>query len=212
MDTRLRLSLPWIGGCAGLAAVSVLVFLHDVLLGGAAAWAPHLEWWAAEAWREPWRAWTAVVVHRDLAHLGANLAGCAVVAWFGWAGRLPVRAAWAACAAWPLTQLLLWAIPGLTRYAGLSGVLHAAVAVASVALIAEARGHQRGIGAMVWVGLLIKVLLEAPWAGAVQTLPGWDFPVAVAAHATGLISGTLIMGLVAALHVRHTARASLPRQ
>ena len=164
-------------------------------MGGVAVWAPHLEWRATEAWSEPWRAFSAALVHRDLPHLVANVAGCAVVAWFGWAARLPMQAAWVACAAWPLTQALLGWAPGLTHYGGLSGVLHAAVAVAAVMLVARGPRRERAVGAAVWAGLLLKVLLEAPWAGAVQSVPGWDFPVAVAAHATGLVSGTLVAGL-----------------
>ena len=187
----------WPAGCAALALLSTLVFAHDGLAGPAAAWAPLLEWRAADAWRQPWRAWTGALVHYSPQHLAANLAGCAVVAAFGMAARLPARALLAAAAAWPLTQvLLLWA-PSLSRYGGLSGLLHAAVAVAAVALVVGGAVGQRWIGAAVWVGLLVKVLLEAPWTGAVQTVPGWDIPVAVAAHASGLISGSFMMGLVA---------------
>ena len=187
----------WPAGCAALALLSTLVFAHDGLAGPTAAWAPLLEWRAADAWRQPWRAWTGALVHYSPQHLAANLAGCAVVAAFGMAARLPTRALLAAAAAWPLTQvLLLWA-PSLSRYGGLSGLLHAAVAVAAVALVVGGAVGQRWIGAAVWVGLLVKVLLEAPWTGAVQTVPGWDIPVAVAAHASGLISGSFMMGLVA---------------
>ena len=187
----------WPAGCAALALLSTLVFAHDGLAGPAAAWAPLLEWRAADAWRQPWRAWTGALVHYSPQHLAANLAGCAVVAAFGMAARLPARALLAAAAAWPLTQvLLLWA-PSLSRYGGLSGLLHAAVAVAAVALVVGGAVGQRWIGAAVWVGLLVKVLFEAPWTGAVQTVPGWDIPVAVAAHASGLISGSFMMGLVA---------------
>ena len=187
----------WPAGCAALALLSTLVFAHDGLAGPAAAWAPLLEWRAADAWRQPWRAWTGALVHYSPQHLAANLAGCAVVAAFGMAARLPTRALLAAAAAWPLTQvLLLWA-PSLSRYGGLSGLLHAAVAVAAVALVVGGAKRQRWIGAAVWLGLLAKVLLEAPWTGAVQTVPGWDIPVAVAAHASGLVSGSFMMGLVA---------------
>ena len=190
------------------------MFVHDALSTPAAAWAPHLEWWAAGAQREPWRAFTAAFVHYDLQHLAANLAGCAVVALFGWAGRLPARTALAAALAWPLTHMLLLWAPGLARYGGLSGVLHAAVAVAAVALMLQGGRRQRGVGAAVWAGLLLKVLLEAPWTGAVQTLPGWNIPIAVAAHAAGLVSGSLVMALAVALAAgtaRH-AGPSAPRQ
>lgn len=198
MATRLRLSGAWLAGCAGLGALSVLVFVHDALSPPAAAWAPLLEWNALSLGHEPWRALTAAFVHHDLQHLSANLAGCAAVALLGWAGGLPLRATLAAAVAWPLTHaLLLWA-PGLTRYAGLSGLLHAAVAVAAVALMLQRERSTRTIGAAVWAGLLLKVLLEAPWRGAVQTVPGWSIPIAVAAHAAGLVSGTLAMACAAA--------------
>lgn len=187
----------WPAGCAALALLSTLVFAHDGLAGPTAAWAPLLEWRAADAWRQPWRAWTGALVHYSPQHLAANLAGCAVVAAFGMAARLPTRALLAAAAAWPLTQvLLLWA-PSLSRYGGLSGLLHAAVAVAAVALVVGGAVRQRWIGTAVWLGLLAKVGMEAPWSGAVQTVPGWDIPVAVAAHASGLVSGSFMMGLVA---------------
>ncbi len=208
MASRLWLTAGWSAGCAALALLSALVFAHDLVAGPAAAWAPLLEWRAADAWRQPWRAWTSALVHYSPQHLAANLAGCAVVAAFGTAARLPVRAIVAAAAAWPLTQILLLWAPSLSAYAGLSGVLHAAVAVAAVALVLGGAARQRWIGAAVWLGLLVKVVLEAPWSGAVQTVPGWDIPVAVAAHASGLISGSFMMGLVA---LYSASRSSTPR-
>ena len=211
MAARLWLRAPWSTGCALLALLSTLVFLHDRLAEPTAAWAPALEWRATWAWQEPWRAWTSALVHYSPQHLVANLAGCAVVAAFGVAARLPLRASVAAAAAWPLTQvLLLWA-PGLSRYGGLSGMLHAAVAVAAVSLMVDGSGRTRWIGAAVWGGLPVKVVMEAPWAGAVQAVRGWDIPVAVAAHAAGLASGTFMMGLLA-LHAAQARGAAHRRQ
>jgi rhomboid family GlyGly-CTERM serine protease len=190
----LRLNLTaWPAAFLALAALSALLFAHDAVRGPAAAWAPGLEWRADSLWSEPWRLLSAALVHHDLRHLGANLAGCAAVALFGWVGRLGRRATLAAALAWPLTHaLLLWA-PGLARYGGLSGGLHAAVAVAAVALMLQGTRRQRVVGAAVWAGLVLKVLLEAPWTGAVQAVPGWDIPIAVAAHAAGLVCGTGVM-------------------
>jgi rhomboid family GlyGly-CTERM serine protease len=190
----LRLNLTaWPAAFLALAALSALLFAHDAVRGPAAAWAPGLEWRADSLWLQPWRLLTAALVHYDLQHLWSNLLGCAVVALFGWAGRLGRRATLAAALAWPLTHaLLLWA-PGLARYGGRSGGLHAAVAVAAVALMLQGTRRQRVVGAAVWAGLVLKVLLEAPWTGAVQAVPGWDIPIAVAAHAAGLVCGTGVM-------------------
>ena len=207
MAPRLRLKLaPWPAAFLALAALAALLYGHDALRHPAAAWANGLEWRADRLGREPWRLLTAALVHHDLRHLGANLAGCAAVALFGWAGRLPWRATLAAALAWPLTHAaLLWA-PGLARYGGLSGLLHAAVAVAALHLLLHERGRARLIGGLVWGGLVAKVLAEAPWQGAVQTQPGWDFPIAVGAHAAGLVCGTAVMMGLAWVTGRATAR------
>jgi len=204
---RLRLKLaPWPAAFLALAALSALLYGHDALRDPAAAWAPGLEWRADHLGREPWRLLTAALVHHDLRHLGANVAGCAAVALFGWAGRLPWRATLAMALAWPLTHAaLLWA-PGLARYGGLSGLLHAAVAVAALHLLLHERGRARLIGALVWGGLVAKVLAEAPWQGGVRTQPGWDFPIAVGAHAAGLVCGTVVMMGLAGLAGRAKAR------
>lgn len=200
---------PW--ACAGAGLLSALLFAHDVLAGPNGAWAPALDWRPERAWQAPWRAWTAALVHHGPQHLAANLAGCAVVGWFGYAAGLGGRALLATAAAWPLTQALLLCTPELSRYGGMSGVLHAAVAVAVVSLVTTGPGRPRWVGLAVGSGLLAKVLLEAPWRGAVQELPGWDVPVAVAAHATGLVSGTLMMAAMAALEVAHRTRLKRTR-
>lgn len=202
MASRLRLNLAWLSGWAGLGLLPVLVFLHDALGIPAQAWAPLLEWRADRVWSEPWRLLTASLVHYSGQHLAYNVVGWTVVALFCWASRLPGRFALAVVLAWPLTHALLMGAPGLVRYGGLSGTLHAAVAVAAVALILKGGHRQRVVGAAVWSGLLIKVLLEEPWTGAVQTMHGWDIPVAVAAHAAGLVSGTLAGAGAAVLNAR----------
>jgi rhomboid family GlyGly-CTERM serine protease len=176
-----RSTTAWAWACASVGAAAVLVALLPAELQG------RLDWRASLA--EPWRAWTAALVHLSAWHLLANLAGCAVLAAFAGAAQVSARWLWAWAAAWPLTQTGLLLTPELQRYAGLSGVLHAGVAVAALALVASTRGRPRLIGALVLLGAVVKVLLEAPWQGALRELPGWDFAVAPAAHASGLVAG-----------------------
>lgn len=150
---------------------------------------PLLDWQRVLAWHQPWRWWTAALVHLSPNHLLANLIGCIVVGAFGWAAHCSRRDAAAWSVAWPLTHLLLLLHPGLTRYGGLSGVLHAGVAVAAFGLAVRDVGPRRWIGLAVLAGLLLKVAAERPWAGALQQWPGWDIPIAPMAHATGLAAG-----------------------
>ncbi len=155
-------------------------------------------------------------MHLSDGHLAANLLGCAVVGAFG---QLAVRAVgavardWALAwlAAWPLTHALLLAEPGLAGYAGLSGVLHAGVAVAALGLVVQGVGRARLIGAAVLGGLLVKLALEAPWRAPVQALALWDVPVAVVAHATGAAAGLACAAAALLARRRATIRATCPR-
>jgi rhomboid family GlyGly-CTERM serine protease len=169
-----------------LVLPSLVIALRPGLARMALAWAPAL------VWSEPWRMWSAAWVHLSTRHLLANLAGAVLVLLLGWVARLPREAAWAWALAWPLTHLGLLLAPDLLRYGGLSGVLHAGVAVAAVALVREAAlRRDRVLGALLLAGLCAKVLGERAWAHTLVTPPGWDIAVAPLAHASGAVCGAL---------------------
>lgn len=172
----------WAGLCAAAAAGALLAHGVDP--------AP-LRWQPELAFSQPWRLVTAAWVHLSTLHLAANLAGAAVVAALGHAAGCDRRAATAWALAWPLTQLGLLAQPALAAYGGLSGVLHAGVAVAAWQLLRGGRGARRRIGAVIAAGLLLKIGLEAPWQGPLRQVPGWDIAIAPAAHASGALAGWL---------------------
>lgn len=178
-----------------------------LMLGAALAWvlpAPLLDWQPQRAATQPWRAWTGALVHWSPQHLITNLLAAAVVAAYGRAARLSPRCAVAWLLAWPLTQLgLLWR-PELLHYGGLSGVLHAGVAIATLWLVVVGRGARRAIGLAVLAGLLAKLWSEEPWGGALRQWPDWDIAVAPLAHATGALAGALALLLVGLLGARRT--------
>lgn len=201
--TQRRGARAWLALAAALGVAALAI----ALVGVSSPRLPdRLDWQPALALREPWRAFSAALVHLSTQHLVANLAGTAVIAAFGWVARLPQPAALAWLIAWPLTQLLLLlqpvlshagsVEPALSRYAGLSGVLHAGVAIAAAELAAARRGAERWLGTAVLAGLVAKLLLEAPWRGAVQTVPGWDIPIAPIAHVSGMAAGLLCWALL----------------
>ena len=169
----------------GLGSAIVAAVPSAVALSTAFDWQPVL------VWREPWRAWSAAFVHYSALHLAANACGLVLVAALGWTVRAPPRLALAWLAAWPLTQLGLLAQPALLHYGGLSGVLHAGVAVAALHLVWRGARSERWIGAALLGGLALKVLSEAPWGAPLRHPPGWDIAVAPAAHACGLVAGVL---------------------
>ena len=176
----------WALLCALLAKLSLFAWF----LAPAAA----LDWQLDRIGAQPWRVWSAALVHLSLLHLAANLAGCGVLALLGWRAALPLRAAGAWLLAWPLTQLGLLLQPSLSRYAGLSGVLHAGVAIAALVLIART-GRERWLGLAVAAGLAAKLALESPLGPALRAVPGFDFAVAPFAHLSGAIAGLLAWGL-----------------
>lgn len=181
----------------GLAAL-----LGVLALGG---WpAPHaaLDWQPALALTQPWRALSAVGVHYSLLHLLANLAGTAAVGALGIAARAPLCASWAWVAAWPLTQFGLLLEPALLHYGGLSGVLHAGVAVIAVILLwPPSVPTRRWVGLALLAGLVAKVGLEAPWGAPLRYPAGIGIAVAPLAHASGLAAG-LLCAIVARLATR----------
>ena len=180
-----------------------------MLAGGSllAAWldARQLDWQPELALSEPWRCWTAAWVHWSAGHRLANVAGAALVAVLGL--RVPCdrldSLAW--FVAWPLTHLGLWLQPGLAHYGGLSGVLHAGVVVAAVALLLRERGARRWLGGAVLLGVALKVVLEQPWHGPLQRVAGWDIAIAPGAHLSGALMGLGCALLAAAWRRRHPA-------
>lgn len=179
--------LAW-GLLAALLASSAVLVSATVAPPSSADW----DWQPALAARQPWRWWSAALVHWSPLHLQMNLGGCALLGWLGWRAGLPSRSALAWAVAWPLTQLGLWLQPGLQHYGGLSGVLHAGVAVLGLELaLHRSARRERSIGALILAGLLLKLLSEQPWQGPLGTVPGWDFPVAPGAHLGGTVAGLL---------------------
>jgi rhomboid family GlyGly-CTERM serine protease len=163
-------------------------------LGAALAWPVEgtlIDWQPGLAFAQPWRALSAAFVHFSALHLGANLAGAALVGVLGRVAPVPLRSALAWCAAWPLTQFGLLLRPQLLHYGGLSGVLHAGVAVVAVHLVCAGNRSQRRIGVAIAAVLLLKVIGEAPWSGALRHPAGWDIAVAPLAHASGVAMGAL---------------------
>ena len=173
-------------------ALALLLAAGALAMGGAAS--ADWDWQPSLVLTQPWRAWTAAAVHFSAMHLGADLAGCAAVGAFGVAAGCGWRATLAWFIAWPLTQAALMIEPALAHYGGLSGVLHAGVAVAACQVLAGSR--RRWIGSAVLAGLALKLLLEQPWREPLRQWPGWDIAIAPLAHATGALAGLVCAALL----------------
>lgn len=178
--------LPWMAAAPGMADP---LLLSASGLPSPAAWARHpLVWQASTNLAQPWRFWGAAWVHLNPTHWWLNVIGWSGVLVFGLAARLSPRLALAWLMAWPLGHIALALAPGLSFYAGLSGVLHAGVAVAAVGLVARA-GRERRIGLAVLLGLAIKLALELSGQPLGAVLPAWGLQVQPLAHLTGALAG-----------------------
>ena len=194
------------GSRAWLALAGTLALGALLAFGAGAEVHTALDWQPSLVARAPWRALSAVFVHYSALHLLANLAGVVLVAALGWFAPVSRTSAAAWALAWPLTQFGLLVRPDLLHYGGLSGVLHAGVACVGWQLVVHARGRRRAIGALVLLGLALKVARESPWGAPLREVAGWDIATAPLAHASGLFAG-----LVAALACDAVARALRPR-
>ena len=172
----------WAALAAVLAAASLLAVVLPANL---------LDWQPDLAISEPWRAITAAFVHWSDQHLLTNLFAAAVVGAYGWAAQVPRAQALAWLAAWPLSHLMLLVRPELAHYGGLSGMLHGGVAITCLWLLLRAHGGRRVVGALVTLGLLVKLARETPWGPALQHPEEWDIAVAPLAHSTGALAGLL---------------------
>lgn len=156
-------------------------------------------WWSWQpglAASQPWRWWSAAFVHFSGAHFSGNLLALAAVALFGRAARIPAALTLAWLAAWPLTHLGLLARPDLPLYGGLSGVLHAGVAVAALYVARRGVGSARWIGLAVLLGLALKIVWETPWGPALREDAWTGVPVVPWVHAAGVLAG-LVCGALA---------------
>jgi rhomboid family GlyGly-CTERM serine protease len=181
-------------------AFAALQWLHGMLPGllpyERAAILDHGEWW---------RLLTAHLVHLDLAHLGWNLAGLALVAWLF--GREFTPRDWlvilgVSTVAVDLGFLLFE--PQLQWYVGFSGVLHGLMAAGLCAWLKRTPDLLTAFVAAVFA-------LKLGWEHVMGPLPftsaTMDVPVIHQAHTYGAVGG-----LVAALWLlrrRHAAIAPL---
>ena len=188
----------WLGVGLLLGSGAAIVWPFDASL---------LDWQPSLFWTQPWRCVTGAWVHLSRQHLVANLGGLLTALVLGWAARLPARAALAWLLAWPLTQLGLMTQPQLLHYGGLSGVVHAAVAITVLHLLVNGRRMERIIGVLLGLGLLAKLILEQPFASATQTVPGWDIALAPVAHVSGSLAGLLAFVLCEVLSPKAHAAA-----
>jgi hypothetical protein len=156
--------------------------------------------WQAGSWRQSLQTlWIAPLVGITPFHTFGNALTLAAVGVLGHAVGARSNETLALLIAWPLSTLglLLW--PAVGWYAGLSGVIHAAVAI--VAWRALTQRGTRGIGTLLAAGLLIKLLLERGWAVPMAFDSNWGFNVARAAHLSGAV-----VGLIAAAVIDGVAR------
>lgn len=174
----------------------------SLLLGTASllAWAAS-EWWGwprtAIDWQpglwasQPWRLFTASVVHYSPMHLGGNLLALLLVALLGMAAQLPARCTLAWALGIAVCHLALLAHPEVLHYGGLSGISHVGVAVVVTHLLACGDRTQRRIAAALGTGLLAKIWTESPWGPGLREVAGWDIAVVPWAHASGVAGGVL---------------------
>ena len=193
-------SRAWPALCAALALASAAFWL-----AARAGWLLPQHWlWNAEDWaRAPWTLWTGALVHLQAAYWLGNLLALTAVAALGTALNASRRDAAALLIAWPLGTLALLLWPEINNSWGLSGPIHAALAV--LAVRARRGARTRTLGWLLLLGLAFKLVLESGWTRPVGFDPGWGLNIVHAAHLT-----SAALGLLAALALGRQPRQAAP--
>jgi rhomboid family GlyGly-CTERM serine protease len=152
---------------------------------------------------QAWRLLTAHLVHLGWGHLWPNLLALLLIGGLLEEFLKPVE--WLAASFVTAVAIgvgLLVLDPAIQWYVGLSGVLHGLVACGAVTMLLA--GHVR-LGAVLVVGLALKLAWEQVYGGIPLTAASVGGPVVVAAHLYGAVSGALA-GLVFGIVRRRASR------
>lgn len=175
----------WLSLCVLHAVASMLVWWMGERL---AAWMI----WRADDWDDrPWSLWTSAWVHMNTQHLISNQLAVGALAAMAWVLKPGLRASLAWLLTWPVIPLVLPYWPHIGYYAGLSGLIHAAVAVVGVYLAAGRATvpMARRWGGMLLLGLLAKLLVERAWHWPVVWSDNLGISVVQASHLVGAVAG-----------------------
>lgn len=181
----------WLALCMLHAVASMLVWWAGEPLAWQATW-------RADHWfQSPWTLWTSAWVHMNTPHLIGNQMAVGALAAMAWLLKPHAGAGVAWLLSWPLMVLCLLNWPQVGHYAGLSGLVHAAVAIVGLHLVlGEMRiPKAQRWGAMLLLGLLVKLGLERAWHWPVVWSDADDMSVVQAAHLAGAGVGLLAAGL-----------------
>jgi len=153
-----------------------------------------------------WTWGTPAWLHGSEAHLWRNLFGAGLILLMGALSDVTPRDTLAWFIAWPLTHLGMLLEPSLTSYVGLSGVLHAGVAVVALAnLHHPRRPSHRVVGTVLLAWLAGKLFMENPWAHHLVLSEASAINVAPWAHLSGAFAGALAWSAV------HASRFGRPQ-
>lgn len=187
------MSLPrsWLLLCALHGVASVLLWWAQPGLLDA------LTWRADDGLNRLWTVWTSAWVHPATPTLIGHQMALGLLAAFAWVVRPPWSATLAWLLAWPLAQATLGLWPQIGYAVGLSAVLHAAWAVLAVQLLLGRIGmpQARRWGALLLLGLLLRLGLERAWDQPVVWDGGNDRSLVQALHLTGAFWGLLLGAL-----------------
>jgi rhomboid family GlyGly-CTERM serine protease len=135
---------------------------------------------------ELWRLITGHWVHSDAEHLAWNVAGLLVLGWL-FEPLLRARLLAALLVGTVGVDLAVWlALPELTRYCGLSGLLNALLAAGLCTMWKSTRAP---LVILTGVGAIAKITIETTSATALFTHSAW--PSVPPVHAAGFAAGIL---------------------
>jgi rhomboid family GlyGly-CTERM serine protease len=139
---------------------------------------------------EYWRLLSGHLVHLDGAHLAWNLAAFAVLGWLAESAlglgslRILTVLLFGAVA---IDVWLIWGLPELSRYCGVSGLLNTLMAAV---IVAAGRRTRSPLPWLIAAGALAKITFEANAGTALFVESHW--PPVPTAHGVGFLAGLIV--------------------
>jgi rhombotail lipoprotein len=154
-----------------------------------------------DALREPWRLWTAHLVHYDFEHLLCNAIALMAPLLLLRRQQRTAVALWAAVAAPCISIAILAAVPNV-EYRGASAL------VVGLWILAPLANQDRGVSAVMLACMMLKLAVEAltPFR-----LTGVSVPALPLAHAAGAIAGLLGVPIVHLWRKRIESAGPIPQ-
>ncbi len=176
---------------AALTPSLLLILCFIVFSAGLQLGAPNFIYLKSMMLSEPWRWWTAHWVHVGWRHYALNMLAFILLVFIFPHVRVKTLVLCLLVLPVLVSAGIYFLMPGISAYAGLSGILHGIFVLAAIESLFVVK--ERKFALLVLAVVVLKVVWEKIFGSESAELI--QAPVLVEAHQLGLLSGLLVAGM-----------------